>query len=291
MPFGGNQVSVTQASRGNRCGAAHRYRDAPTAPRQRVGTAAASARSPGAGHRWRWGKIAGVTRADLEKQPHEVAAMFDGVARRYDITNRVLSMGQDAAWRDATVAAVNPQPGHRVLDLAAGTGTSSLPLIQAGADVVAADFSLGMLQVGTVQQPVVPFVAADATKLPFADDSFDAVTISFGLRNVVNYQAGLAEMLRVTKPGGRLVVCEFSRPVWGPWRTVYAEYLMRALPSIARGVSSNPDAYVYLAESIRAWPDQQELATHIADVGWTNVAYRNLTTGIVALHRATAPRM
>ena len=143
-----------------------------------------------------------------------------------------------------------------MLDLAAGTGTSSQPFADRGAQVVPCDFSLGMLQVGKRAKPHLGFTAGDGTRLPFADATFDAVTISFGLRNIVDPDAGLRELLRVTRPGGRLVVCEFSHPTWAPFRTVYVEYLMRALPSIARTVSSSPDAYVYLAESIRAWPDQ-----------------------------------
>ena len=229
-----------------------------------------------------------VTRADLDKAPSDVAAMFDDVDERYDLTNDVLSMGQDRRWRQQVLRAVDPRPGERVLDLAAGTGTSSVPFAAAGALVVPCDFSLGMLRVGKRARPVMPFVAGDATRLPFADDSFDAVTISFGLRNVVDPDAGLREMLRVTRPGGRLVVCEFSAPTWGPFRTVYVEYLMRALPPIARTVSSSPDAYVYLAESIRAWPDQSALAARIAQAGWQRPAWRNLSGGIVALHRATA---
>jgi demethylmenaquinone methyltransferase/2-methoxy-6-polyprenyl-1,4-benzoquinol methylase len=230
----------------------------------------------------------GVTRADLDKQPAEVAAMFDDVARRYDLTNDVLSLGQDRRWRRDVLAAVDPLPGERILDLAAGTGTSSRPFAERGATVVPCDFSLGMLQVGKRARPTLPFTAGDATRLPFADGSFDAVTISFGLRNVVNPDAGLAEIRRVTRPGGRLVVCEFSHPTWAPFRTVYLEYLMRALPPLARAVSSSPDAYVYLAESIRAWPDQEQLAARIGEAGWRHVKWRNLTRGIVALHHATA---
>jgi len=227
-----------------------------------------------------------VTRADLDKLPADVAAMFDGVAKRYDLTNDVLSMGQDRRWRGAVVRAVAPQPGERVLDLAAGTGTSSEPFEEAGAVVVPCDFSQGMLQVGKGARPWLPFVAGDATRLPFADASFDAVTISFGLRNIVDPDAGLREMLRVTKPGGRLVVCEFSSPTWTPFRTVYLEYLMKALPTIARAVSSNPEAYVYLAESIRAWPDQPGLARRLEAAGWRDAEWTNLSGGIVALHRA-----
>jgi demethylmenaquinone methyltransferase/2-methoxy-6-polyprenyl-1,4-benzoquinol methylase len=146
-----------------------------------------------------------------------------------------------------------------------------------------------MLAVGKLRRPELPFVAGDGLRLPFADASFDAVTISFGLRNLHDTEAGLAELLRVTRPGGRLVVCEFSHPTWSAFRTVYTEYLMRALPSVARAVSSNPEAYVYLAESIRAWPDQRSLSRVIASVGWTSVAWRDLSGGIVALHRATRP--
>jgi demethylmenaquinone methyltransferase/2-methoxy-6-polyprenyl-1,4-benzoquinol methylase len=214
--------------------------------------------------------------------------MFDAVAKRYDLTNDVLTFGLDRRWRRAVLEAVDPSYGDRVLDLAAGTGTSSQPLLDAGATVVPCDFSLGMLQTGKRVLPHLPFVAGDGTRLPFADDTFDAVTISFGLRNIVDPAAGLRELRRVTRPGGRLVVCEFSNPTWAPWRTVYLEYLMTALPTIARAVSSAPDAYVYLAESIRAWPDQQGLAELVGEAGWRAPEWRNLAGGIVALHRATA---
>ena len=213
--------------------------------------------------------------------------MFDAVARRYDVTNDVLSLGQDRRWRHDVIAAVDPQPGELVLDLAAGTGTSSQPFADRDATVVPCDFSLGMLTVGKQARPHLPFTAGDGTRLPFADDTFDAVTISFGLRNIVDPLAGLREMRRVTRPGGRLVVCEFSHPTQQLFRTVYLEYLMKALPAIARTVSSSPDAYVYLAESIRAWPDQRGLADLVARAGWQAPAWRNLSGGIVALHRAT----
>jgi demethylmenaquinone methyltransferase/2-methoxy-6-polyprenyl-1,4-benzoquinol methylase len=228
-----------------------------------------------------------VARAELDKQPGDVRRMFDAVARRYDVTNDVLSMGQDRRWRREVIDAVAPKTGELVLDLAAGTGTSSQPFADLGATVVPCDFSLGMLQVGKANRPQLPFTAGDGTKLPFASETFDAATISFGLRNIVDPLAGLRELRRVTKPGGRLVVCEFSHPTFGPLRTVYMEYLMKALPTIARGVSSSPDAYVYLAESIRAWPDQQGLADLIGQAGWLRSEWRNLSGGIVALHRAT----
>jgi demethylmenaquinone methyltransferase/2-methoxy-6-polyprenyl-1,4-benzoquinol methylase len=226
-----------------------------------------------------------VSRATLDKDPHEVASMFDAVARRYDITNTVLSLGQDRFWRRATRKALDVDAGDRVLDLAAGTAVSTSELARSGAWCVAADFSVGMLLAGKAR--AVPKVAGDATRLPFSDQTFDAVTISFGLRNVVDREAALREMARVTRPGGRLVVCEFSTPTNPLFGTVYKEYLMQALPRVARAVASNPEAYVYLAESIRAWPDQAELARLIQQAGWSGVRWRNLTGGIVALHAAT----
>ncbi|MEU2255442.1 demethylmenaquinone methyltransferase [Nocardia xishanensis] len=222
-------------------------------------------------------------RASLDKRPGEVAAMFDGVAKRYDLTNTVISAGQDRYWRWATRKALDLRPGERVLDLAAGTGVSTLEFGKSGAWCVAADFSKGMLAAGRFRG--VPMVAGDAMALPFADDSFDAVTISYGLRNVADPDLALREMLRVTKPGGRLVVAEFSTPIVPAFRTLYMEYLMKALPRVARAVSSNPDAYVYLAESIRAWPNQRQLAMRIGKAGWSSVKWRNLTGGVVALHR------
>lgn len=194
--------------------------------------------------------------------------MFDRVAGRYDLTNDVLAVGQTRKWRRLVTEAVDPQPGQRVLDLAAGTGTSSESFVRVGAQVVPCDFSLGMLQVGRKRLPHLPFVAGDAMTLPFADASFDAVTISFGLRNIHDPAQGLREMRRVTRPGGRLVVCEFSTPVWPPFRTIYQEYLMKALPQIAKRVASNSEAYEYLAESIAAWPGQQGLAELLLDAGW-----------------------
>lgn len=230
-----------------------------------------------------------VTRAHLDKQPRDVAAMFDQVASRYDLTNDVLSLGQDRRWRNAVARALAPTAGERVLDLAAGTGTSSEPLAAAGAFVVACDFSTGMLREGKRQRPWLPYVAGDGLRLPFVDGSFDAVTISFGLRNLQDPHAGLRELLRVTRPGGRLVVCEFSQPTWTPFRHVYVEYLMRALPTLARRVSTSPDPYVYLAESIRAWPTQPGLAAWIAGAGWVSVRWRDLSGGIVAIHHAARP--
>lgn len=228
-----------------------------------------------------------VARADLDKEPRDVASMFDGVAGRYDVTNTVLSGGMDIYWRRRTRALLAPKPGERLLDLAAGTSVSTVELAKSGAWCLAADFSLGMLRAGADRR--VPKIAADGMRLPLVDGVFDAVTISFGLRNIHDTSAGLRELARVTRPGGRLAVCEFSTPTFGPFRTGYMEYLMKALPAIATRVSSNPEAYVYLAESIREWPDQAGLAEIIESSGWSDCRVHNLTGGIAAVHLATKP--
>lgn len=213
--------------------------------------------------------------------------MFDAVGEKYDITNTVLAFGQDARWRRRTRERLNLQPGEKVLDLAAGTAVSTVELAKSGAWCVACDFSRGMLAAGCDRD--VPKVAGDGMQLPFADNTFDAVTISYGLRNIHDFELGLREMSRVTKPGGRLTVAEFSKPVVPIFGTLYKEYLTRLLPPVAKLVSSNPDAYVYLAESIRAWPEQEELAAAINRNGWTGAGWQNLTFGIVAMHSATKP--
>jgi len=201
-----------------------------------------------------------MSRANLNKDPDEVAAMFDGVAKRYDLVNDLLSLGRTKAWRKATTAIIAPKAGMEILDLAAGPGSSSEPLYKAGATVFATDFSEGMLAQGRKARPYLNFSKADALNLPFEANRFDVVTISYGLRNTVTYEKALIEALRVTKPGGRIVIAEFSQPTHPIFRTIYTKYLMRLLPAIAKKTSSNPDAYVYLAESIRAWPDQAALA-------------------------------
>jgi demethylmenaquinone methyltransferase / 2-methoxy-6-polyprenyl-1,4-benzoquinol methylase len=231
-----------------------------------------------------------VSRADLSKRPRDVAAMFDDLAEGYDRTNAVATLGLERYhWRPQTVAAIAPKPGMRILDLAAGTGSSSVELMRAGASVVSCDFSVGMLRVGRRMFPELSFIAGDALRLPFADESFDCVTISWALRNVNDVTVALTEMRRVTRPGGRLVVLENSHPTWRPFRIAYLEYMMRAVPVLARAVSTNPEAYVYLAESVRAWHDQPTLANLIEDHGWTDVQWRDLSGGLVAIHRATRP--
>lgn len=229
-----------------------------------------------------------LSRATLDKRRSDVSAMFDDVAPRYDLLNDILSFGQDRGWRRATVAAVAPVAGELILDLAAGTGTSSAPFASAGAKVFPTDLSMGMLRVGKGQQPRLPFVNADALHLPYADGAFDAVTISYGLRNVEDTSAALSELLRVTRPGGRIVVNEFSTPTNPAFRLLYERVALRLVPALAR-ISSNPVAYGYLAESILAWPDQRGLADLMRRAGWIDVEWRDLTGGIVALHRARKP--
>lgn len=228
-----------------------------------------------------------MSRANLDKKPHEVAAMFDGVAGGYDRANSFMTFGFDRRWRTATSRVLEAVPGERVLDLAAGTGVSTSEYARGGAWCLAADFSLGMLRTG--RHRGVPMVAADALCLPFADDSFDAATISFGIRNFVDTKAALVELLRVVKPGGRLVICEVSTPPFPPIRLLYRKFLLRAFTLVGRFSSTNPEAYSYLAESMAAWPDQRSLARTIAAAGWRSVEWMNLTFGVVAIHRAVKP--
>ncbi|MDQ4138445.1 MAG: demethylmenaquinone methyltransferase [Actinomycetota bacterium] len=231
-----------------------------------------------------------MKRADLSKRPDEVAGMFDDVAPGYDRTNNLLSVGNAPLWRAATTRAVAPKAGERILDVAAGTGTSSVSLSKTGATVVAVDFSEGMVEIGRKRHKKIEFHVADAERLPFGDDEFDAVAISFGLRNIADPRAALSEMYRVMKPGGRLVICEFSTPPNGIFRVAYRTYLRYVMPVVVGRVSSNPEAYKYLNESIEAWPDQATLSQWIRAAGFTRVAWRNLTGGVVALHRGHKPQ-
>jgi demethylmenaquinone methyltransferase/2-methoxy-6-polyprenyl-1,4-benzoquinol methylase len=220
----------------------------------------------------------------MNKDPDDVSKMFDDVASRYDFLNDLLSLGRTKAWRKNVTSIIAPKPGMKVLDIAAGTGSSSRPLVDKCAEVIALDFSEGMLAQGRKQHKDIKFMQGDALKLAFDENSFDVTTISFGLRNTSNTSAALKEALRVTKPGGKIVVAEFSHPVNKFFRLIYLNYLMKALPIIARKISKNPQAYIYLAESIRAWPDQAGLALILEQNGWKSVAWQDLTFGIVAVH-------
>ena len=225
-----------------------------------------------------------MVRANLNKDPDDVSKMFDDVANRYDFLNDLLSLGRTKAWRRAVTSIIAPKQGMKILDIAAGTGSSSRPLVDKGAEVTALDFSQGMIEQGRKQNKNINFVQGDALKLPFEDNSFEVTTISFGLRNTSNTEIALKEALRVTKDGGRIVVAEFSHPVNPIFKKIYLNYLMKALPVIVKKISKNPDAYIYLAESIRDWPDQAELASIMRDSGFKSVAWQDLTFGIVAVH-------
>jgi demethylmenaquinone methyltransferase / 2-methoxy-6-polyprenyl-1,4-benzoquinol methylase len=225
-----------------------------------------------------------MVRANLNKDPDDVSKMFDDVAHRYDFLNDLLSLGRTKAWRRVVTAIISPKAGMKILDIAAGTGSSSKPLVDKGADVIALDFSEGMLAAGRKRHKNIKFQQGDALKLPFDENTFDVTTISFGLRNTSDTTAALKEALRVTKKSGRIVVCEFSHPTNKAFRFIYLKYLMRALPVIAKKISKNPAAYIYLAESIQAWPNQSSLAQVMRQAGWETVSWQDLTFGIVAVH-------
>ena len=225
-----------------------------------------------------------MVRANLNKDPDDVSKMFDDVAHRYDFLNDLLSLGRTKAWRRVVTAIISPKAGMKILDIAAGTGSSSKPLVDKGADVIALDFSEGMLAAGRKRHKEIKFQQGDALNLPFAENTFDVTTISFGLRNTSDTTAALKDALRVTKKGGRIVVCEFSHPTNKIFRFIYLKYLMRALPVIAKRISKNPAAYIYLAESIQAWPNQSSLAQVMRQAGWETVSWQDLTFGIVAVH-------
>lgn len=231
-----------------------------------------------------------MSKADLSKKPQQVAEMFDGVAKNYDKANDLLSFGSARIWRKKVAKLVNSQPGQTILDLAAGTGSSSVVFVREGVRVVAADFSNGMLEEGRKRHPELEFVYADAADLPFADNEFDTVTISFGIRNVEKTEVALAEMLRVLKPGGKLVVCEFSRIPNKLMHSLYRFYLRNILPTLSAVVSKTPEAYSYLAESIDAWPSQTELVKIIATAGFESAGYINQSFGIVAIHTGFKPK-
>ena len=215
-----------------------------------------------------------------------VQRMFDRVAPRYDLANTVFSLGQDKPWRQAAARATHLTAGELAVDVASGTGalTRDLEQLAPGALVAGMDFSQEMLRRAGPGR----YVAADALRLPLEDASVDVVTIAFGLRNLPEPARGLLELHRVLRPGGRLVVCEFSHPVVPVFREVYRRYLTRLMPVAARRLTSDPEAYQYLARSIGAWPYQPGLARWLQEAGFGQVAWRDLTGGIVALHRGVA---
>jgi demethylmenaquinone methyltransferase/2-methoxy-6-polyprenyl-1,4-benzoquinol methylase len=220
-----------------------------------------------------------------------VRAMFAGIATRYDLLNHLLSVNTDRRWRQLVAAKLRPafKPGTRTLDVACGTGDLALTLAEAGApDVVALDFCRPMLELAARKARergrVVPFIEGDALCLPFAEATFDVVTIAFGLRNLASVEAGLDELRRVLRPGGTLAVLEFSHPVVPGLRALFQFYFTRVLPRLGGLVSGSRSAYEYLPDSVARFPDQTELAALMRAVGFDKVEYQNLTGGIAALH-------
>ncbi len=221
----------------------------------------------------------------------QVQQMFSAIAGKYDVLNHVLSGGADFWWWWRMARASGAAPGQRFLDVAAGTGDSSLALARRGVDVVSTDFTHAMLRLGPAKfrrkglaDRIWASSDADAQYLPFREASFDGLTICYGIRNVENRPLAYAEFLRVLRPGGRLTILEFSTPVFPGLKAFYDWYSLRVLPRIGAWISGDGSAYTYLPESIRTFPDQRSLAAELEAAGFREVHWTNLTGGIVALH-------
>jgi len=222
--------------------------------------------------------------------------MFSGIAHRYDLLNHVLSLGLDFYWWHRMAARSGACPGRRMLDVAAGTGDSTVALAKRGAEVVSTDFTHAMLTQGPekfrskgLKNLIWASVGADAQRLPFQANHFDGITICYGIRNVEQRSLAYAEFLRVLKPGGGLTILEFSRPKWSWLRALYDFYSLKLLPRIGGWISGNASAYTYLPESIREFPDQIHLAQELEQAGFAKVHWTNLSGGIVALHTGAKP--
>ena len=230
----------------------------------------------------------GYERVPEGEKADRVGQVFDSVAQRYDLMNDLMSLGLHRAWKRFAIRIARVQPGERVLDVATGSGDLARALSEGGADVWMTDLNHRMLSIGRDRMldagRMLPAVQSDAERLPFADRTFDCVTVAFGLRNMTHKDRALAEMKRVLRVGGRLLVLEFSR-VWQPLAKAYDVYSFRLLPWLGERVAGDASAYRYLAESIRMHPDQETLKQMMADAGFERVEYFNLAAGVVALHR------
>ena len=216
----------------------------------------------------------------------QVRAMFDRIARIYDPLNSVMTAGMHHHWRRRAVDLARVGPGSRVLDVATGTGDLAIELAARGAEVVGSDFSEGMLELAREKAPGIRFEVGNALALPYADDEFDAVTVGFGARNFDDLDRGLAEMARVTRPGGRVVVLEITTPQRPPLSWFFGLWFDRLVPALGR-VAGDPDAYSYLPNSVRRFPGPEGLAARMAAAGLVDVRWLLTAGGIIALHAGT----
>jgi demethylmenaquinone methyltransferase/2-methoxy-6-polyprenyl-1,4-benzoquinol methylase len=229
--------------------------------------------------------------------PREVRSMFASIAPRYDLLNRLLSLGVDRRWRAVLVAALGPLEGKRVVDLCCGTGDVAFLLARRGARVLGIDFTIEMLRIARARRAsaasagerAAGFVLGDACTLPLAPRSADAVTIAFGIRNVGDRGAGLREIARVLRPGGRLLVLEFGSPRNRFVARAFGLYFRRVLPRLGGWISGDPDAYTYLPESVAAWPSAEAFGREIERAGYRDCGHRALSGGVAFLHWGTAP--
>ena len=233
----------------------------------------------------------GFERVPEDDKARRVGAVFDRVAERYDLMNDLMSLGLHRLWKAFAISIARPRPGDRILDVASGSADLARSLarrVMPGGQICLADINLKMLELGRDRVLddglLAPAVQCDAERLPFASGHFDCVTVAFGLRNMTHKDRALAEMTRVLKPGGRLVVLEFSK-VWKPLERAYDFYSFRVLPWLGKQVAGDAAAYRYLAESIRMHPDQPTLAGMLESAGLSRVEVFNLAAGVVAVHR------
>lgn len=225
------------------------------------------------------------------EKAQKVADVFHSVAQKYDVMNDLMSAGLHRIWKFFTIETSGVRPGNRVLDIAGGTGDLSRAFsekVGPGGEVWLTDINSSMLSVGRDrlldEGRVLPVAQCDAEKLPFPDNYFDIVSVAFGLRNMTHKDLALKEMQRVLKPGGRLLVLEFSK-VWAPLKPAYDLYSFKVLPFMGKLVTDDAESYQYLAESIRMHPDQETLKQMMGDAGFSRVEYFNLSAGVVALHK------